>query len=229
MVIAAGGRGRRIGGAVPKQFLMLEGKAILQRSVELFDRLPMIHEIVVVVPQNQTGRAERILRRAKLQKVSHVVVGGAERQDSVRHGLHSFDQEPEIVLVHDAVRPLVTEKEVLAVVRQARRCGAAVVGVPVKDTIKVGEAGFFTRTLDRRKLWAVQTPQGFRYSVLMRAHRAAQRTGFLGTDEASLVERLRIPVAIVAGSYHNIKITTKADLEIARTLLRSLPPAVASR
>ncbi len=228
MVIAAGGRGRRMG--KPKQFLSLDGKSLLQRSIEPFDRLSDIDEIVVVVPRDYRRQAERIIRRAKLRKVSHVVTGGKERQHSVRNGLLAFRQEPAIVLVHDAARPLVTEREIVAVIRQARRSGAAVVGVPVKDTIKVGEAGFFTRTLDRRTLWAVHTPQGFRYDVLVHAHRAAQRSKYIGTDDASLVERLRIPVAIVPGSYRNIKITTHEDLAIARILLKSPPArALASR
>ncbi len=220
-MIAAGGRGRRLGGSEPKQFLRLRGKPILQHTVEVFDSLPFVQEIVVVVPARYVRRTEHLLHRARVRKVSHVVVGGKERQDSVRNGLLSFDREPNVVLVHDAVRPFVSRKIVEEVIRKARRYGAAVVGVPVKDTIKVGEGGFFTRTPDRRKLWAVQTPQGFRYDILMRAHRATQRSGFCGTDEASLVERLHLPVAIVVGSYHNIKITTREDLEIAQTLLKS--------
>jgi 2-C-methyl-D-erythritol 4-phosphate cytidylyltransferase len=218
-----------MGTPTPKQFMVLMGKPILQRSIEIFNRLSSIDEIVVVVPADQIRRAERLIKRAHLHKVSHVVVGGAERQDSVRHGLSAFDREPEIVLVHDAVRPLVTRDEVLRVIKQARRCGAAILAVPVKDTIKVGESGFSTRTLDREKLWAVQTPQGFRYEILVRAHRAAQRSAFLGTDEASLVERLRVPVAIVSGSYRNIKITTKEDFTIAQAFLTSSGGTLASR
>ncbi len=218
-----------MGGALPKQFLLLGGKPILQRSIEIFNRLSAIDEIVVVVPADQIRRAERLVKRAHLHKVSHVVVGGTERQDSVRHGLHAFDCELEIVLVHDAVRPLVTRDEVLNVISQARRFGAAVLGVPVKDTIKAGKAGFIARTLERDKLWAVQTPQGFRYDILLRAHSAAQRSAFLGTDEASLVERLRVPVAIVSGSYRNIKITTREDLTVAQALLTSSGGSLASR
>lgn len=209
-----------MGGVLPKQFLRLHGKPILQHTLERFDSIPVIDEMVLVVPASEVRRAERLVASARIRKVSHVVVGGEHRQDSVRHGLLSFDREPTIVLVHDAVRPFVSSEMILEVIRQAQRYGGAVVGVAVKDTIKVGRDGFCVRTLDRRMLWAVQTPQGFRYDILMRAHVAAQRRGFLGTDDASLVERLRLPVAIVEGSSGNIKITTREDLACAWTLLK---------
>ena len=131
----------------------------------------------------------------------------------------AFDKEPEIILVHDAVRPFVTAEVINKVVEESEKYGAAVVGVRVKDTVKLGEEGFYKKNLDRNKLWAVQTPQGFRFEILKRAHIAAQRTAFLGTDEASLVERLRIPVKIVEGDYRNIKITTDDDLKLAEMLL----------
>lgn len=221
MVIAAGGMGRRMRSRKPKQFLEVNGKPILQLTLEVFDRHPDVHEIVVVAPGDHVRAAESIIRRAALRKVSHVVVGGSERQYSVRNGLLSFEIEPEIVLVHDAVRPFIDRSVISSVIRKARRHGAAVVGVPVSDTLKVGRAGFYRRTLDRTNVWAVQTPQGFRFDLLLRAHRAAERSGYLGTDEASLVERLRVPVAIVEGSSRNIKITTGEDLALAKALLRS--------
>ncbi len=222
VVIPAGGRGVRLGGDVPKQFLLLNGKPILQHSIEKFESLNEVDEIVVVVPADEIRRAERIIEKARFKKVSHVVVGGSERQHSVRNGLLCFDDEPEIVLVHDAVRPLVSREVIQEVIKQSRKHGAAVVGVRVKDTTKVGENGFYKKTLDREKLRSVQTPQGFRFDILMRAHVAAQRSAFLGTDEASLVERLRIPVKIVEGDYRNIKITTVDDLKLAKMLLREM-------
>jgi 2-C-methyl-D-erythritol 4-phosphate cytidylyltransferase len=219
VVIPAGGRGVRLGGDVPKQFLLLKGKPILQHSIERFESLPNVNEIVVVVPAEQIRRAETIIEKARLRKVSHIVVGGSERQHSVRNGLLCFDVAPEIVLVHDAVRPLVSHEVIQEVIERTRRHGAAVVGVRVKDTTKVGEAGFYKKTLARENLWSVQTPQGFRFEILMRAHVAAQRSAFLGTDEASLVERLRIPVKIVEGEYRNIKITTADDLVLAEAMV----------
>lgn len=218
MVIPAGGRGQRMGGPVPKQFLALRARPVLHHAIAAFNRHPMVDEIVVVVPADQTRIAEKLIARFK--KVSRVVVGGAERQHSVRNGLLAFDREPDIVLVHDAVRPLVTRALIDRVVQASRKFGAAVAGVPVNDTIKVGAGGFFTTTLDRTTLRAVQTPQGFRYTLLRKAHLAAQRSAFIGTDEASLVERLKFPVRIVEGDRRNIKITTRDDLRIAEMLLK---------
>jgi 2-C-methyl-D-erythritol 4-phosphate cytidylyltransferase len=205
---------------LPKQLLLLRGKPILQRTIEVFESVDNVHEIVVVVPEDQTRRAEQLVTKAGLRKVSHVVVGGRERQHSVRNGLLSFDQEPDIVLVHDAVRPLVSVEIIKLIITQSEKHGAAVVGVRVKDTVKSEAGGFYKKTLDRSKLWAVQTPQGFRYEILKRAHVAAQRSAFLGTDDASLVERLRVPVKVVEGDYQNIKITTADDMKIAKVFLR---------
>ncbi len=220
VVIPAGGRGVRLGGSIPKQFLLLNGRTILQRSIDAFDSIADVGEIVVVVPEDQLRRTEELISKSKFRKTMHVVVGGSERQHSVRNGLLSFDVDPEIVLVHDAVRPLVTLDVINKVIKQTKKHGAAVVGVRVKDTIKVESDGFYEKTLDRQKLWAVQTPQGFRYEILKRAHVAAQRSAFLGTDEASLVERLRIPVKIVEGDYRNIKVTTADDLKLAKLILK---------
>jgi len=222
VVIAAGGKGTRLGGRVPKQFLRLKGTSIIRRTLEAFEPLPFVREIVVVVPAGYVQKTRMLLIRSGCRKVSGVVEGGRTRQESVRHGLESFRHKPEIVLVHDAVRPLVTSRVIHEVVRQAQKHRAAVVGVPVKDTVKIERRrGFYAHTLDRGKLWAVQTPQGFQFEVLVRAHRKAKSEGFVGTDEASLVERMKVPVKIVRGDYRNIKITTSEDLQVAGALLRS--------
>ncbi len=221
VVIPAGGRGLRFGpsSVVPKQFLLLNGKPVLRHSIAAFESLDSVSEIVIAVPKDELRRTEELIRQARFKKVSHIVVGGKERQHSVRNGLLSFDSDPHIVLVHDAVRPLVSALVIEEVIRQAAIHGAAVVGVPVKDTIKTAGHGFYTRTLDRSVLWAVQTPQGFRTDVLTRAHIAAQRSAFIGTDDATLVERLRLPVKVVAGEYSNIKITTADDFRLAELIL----------
>jgi 2-C-methyl-D-erythritol 4-phosphate cytidylyltransferase len=151
-----------------------------------------------------------------------VVEGGKDRQASVFKGLLRCSFLSGIVLVHDAVRPLVGRPAIVAVIRAAGRYGAAVVGVPVKDTIKTesdGRRGFYARTLRRGELWAVQTPQGFRFPLLMEAHRRARSSGFVGTDDASLVERMGSPVRIVPGSERNIKITSPGDRRLAEFLL----------
>ena len=225
VVIAAGGKGRRLGSKIPKQFLQLGGISILQRSVELFVSLRSIEEIVIVCPAEYVPRVRRLLSRMGSTKILSIVPGGKERQNSVWHGINAFISKPDIVLVHDAVRPLVARKAVNEVIASAARYGAAVVGVKVHDTIKVeGEHGFYSRTLDRTKLWAVQTPQGFAFDILMKAHKAARRSRYLGTDEASLVERLNVPVRIVSGDQRNIKITTPLDLRLAEIWLKGDKP-----
>jgi 2-C-methyl-D-erythritol 4-phosphate cytidylyltransferase len=154
-------------------------------------------------------------------KIITIVTGGRERQNSVWNGINAFLSKPDIVLVHDAARPLVNRRTVDEVIASAARNGAAVVGAKVHDTVKEeGKQGFFSRTLDRSKLWAVQTPQGFSFDLLMRAHKSARRSGHHGTDEASLVERLNVPVRIVEGDQWNIKITTPFDLHLAEVLLK---------
>jgi 2-C-methyl-D-erythritol 4-phosphate cytidylyltransferase len=139
----------------------------------------------------------------------------------VWNGLHAFDILPDLVLVHDAVRPLIGREVNSRAIRQSLRHGAAVVCVRVKDTVKFETPrGYSTRTLARERLWAAQTPQAFAYHLILRAHRDARKGRFVGTDEASLVERLGVPVRIVEGEYTNIKITTPADLLAARSFLR---------
>ena len=220
VVIAAGGRGRRMARTRPKQFLLLGGQQVICRAIAPFSAVKAVAEIVVVVPAGYVASTRRLLRRSGLQRIGAVVSGGKERQDSVWKGLTSFSRKPDIVLVHDAVRPFVTTRLIEAVIRQARRHRGAVVGLPVTDTIKVeGSRGFYRRTLQRANLWAVQTPQAFSYDLLLRAHSIARKHGYRGTDEASLLERLHIPVKIVPGERFNIKITTEDDLLLAGALL----------
>jgi 2-C-methyl-D-erythritol 4-phosphate cytidylyltransferase len=221
VIIAGGGQGRRIGGKTPKQFLSLAGLPVLVRTAGLFNGIRDVSSIVVVVPGDFVGRAKGLLRRAGLEKVIAVVPGGRNRQASVWEGLQAFRSRPDIILVHDAVRPFVRPATVAEIIKEVRRYGAAVVGVRVTDTIKLGNAaGYFVTTLDRRALWAVQTPQGFRFDLLISAHRAARRNRFVGTDEASLVERLGVMVKIVEGDYGNVKITTREDLRVAKMMAK---------
>ena len=222
VVIPAAGSGRRMGLAERKQYIRVGGKPLLLHTLEAFDHIRAVKSIVVVVPAADVASVTAMVRRARAGNVHAVVPGGAERQDSVWCGLQAFATPPDIVLVHDAVRPLVAGRVIRAVARAAAAHQAAVVGVRVKDTIKVEEpSGFYARTIDRSALWAVQTPQGFRWELLLHAHRKAREDGFVGTDEASLVERLNLPVRIVEGDYDNIKVTTPEDLAICRFLMKS--------
>ena len=221
VVIPAGGKGLRLGGRVPKQFLPIHGKPVLLHTLLVFEASPQVDEVVIVAAREQIRRVRKLVRNSLLTKVSSVVPGGKERQDSVWNGMLAFSSPPDIVLVHDAVRPLLRGSMIKEVVRVCIKSSAAVVAVRVKDTIKTERVkGFFARTMERSKLWAVQTPQCFQTDLLMKAHRAARQTGFLGTDEASLVERLGVPVRIVEGDYRNIKITTRDDLALAGMWLK---------
>lgn len=222
VVIAAGGRGKRMGGTLPKQFLRLGGVPVLQRTVAAFHGIRAVRMIILVVPPVHVARTRSLVRRAGFTKVAGIVSGGKERQDSVWSGLEACRGRADLVLVHDAVRPLVERSLITAVIRAAGRYAAAVAAVRTKDTIKVEarrRPGYFSHTLPREGLWSVQTPQGFRFDILWRAHRKARREGFVGTDEASLVERLGVHVRIVPGSERNIKITTPADRRLAESLL----------
>ncbi len=220
VIIPAGGAGRRMGGPVPKQFLRLRGRPVLLHTLRAFNAHPDVDEIVVAGPAAYLPRIRRMVARARLDKVRSVVEGGSDRQASVAHALSALQAACTVVLVHDAVRPLADPRLITAVIRAARRWGAAVAAAPVRDTMQwEGRKGFFTRTVDRTRLWAVQTPQGFRRPLLEEAHHRARRSGFVGTDEASLVLRIGRRVRIVPSSTRNLKITTPDDLLLARLLV----------
>jgi len=217
VIIAAGGAGKRMGGKTPKQFLKVGNLPIIARTVKAFDAIGAVRQVIVVVPAGYAAQTSRLLLRARCRKPLAVIEGGKERQDSVRAGLDHLSGDPDIVLIHDAVRPFVTRRVIQEVVREAMHHGAAVVGVRVKDTIKEeGGKGFYKSTLPRHLLWAVQTPQGFRTHLIRRAHDRAARDRFTGTDDGMLVERLGLRVRIVEGDYGNVKITTRDDLLSAR-------------
>lgn len=213
-VIVAAGRGTRMGTAESKQYLLLQDKPIIVHTLEVFQRHELISEVVLVTGEEDINRCREWVGAYKLDKVKAVVPGGSERQHSVYKGLKSLGTE--WVMVHDGVRPFVQASEINACYEKARETGASVLAVPVKDTIKqVDGTGKVLSTPDRRSLWAIQTPQTFRLSELLTAYDAAERDGFLGTDDSSLAERSGIPVSVVEGSYRNIKLTTPEDLDFA--------------
>lgn len=222
VVVVAAGKGKRMGTAESKQYLTLCGKPILVHTLEVFQRMEAVDAIVLVVGEGDEARCRRYAAEYGLSKVCRITSGGAERQTSVGKGLRHMPEGVEWVLVHDGVRPLVRPEQAEACYRKAKETGeAAVLAVPVKDTIKiVGPDGQIRSTPDRSSLWAIQTPQAFRLSALLQAHRQAERDGFLGTDDAMLMERLGVPVHVVESSYDNIKVTTPDDLDWAEFLLR---------
>ena len=219
-IIPAAGAGRRMGGRTPKQFLRLTTAPVLLVTLGHFARHPAVGSIVVVAPAAHTGRVARLVRSLARRLPVTVVPGGPERQDSVRRGLAAVPEAADIVLVHDAVRPFVSPALITAVIDAARRHGAAICALPVRETVKRVVDGYVESTVDRSALWAVQTPQAFRAALLREAHDKARRDAFRGTDEAMLVERLGHPVRVVPGSEENVKLTTPGDLRRARILRR---------
>ena len=221
-VFPAAGASRRMGSASNKNFLELAGEAILLRTLKTFSRVERIKFLIVVVAEHEVEPVEELLRGTDGLTPWRVTVGGSERQYSIANGLKFLPNDAEIVLVHDAARPLVTARTINEVIDAAEKFGGAIAAVPAKDTIKVVDAnGFVKHTPPRRELVAVQTPQGFRREILLRAYDLAAEEKFLGTDDAGLVERLGVRVKVVTDAYSNIKITTPEDIGIAESLLRS--------
>lgn len=230
LIIPAAGLGTRMapGGApghAPKQFLELGGTPILVLTLRAFLRVPAIRQIFVAVRKNEIERVEAQLLEHRISERISVVEGGDTRQDSVRNALQQLPAEDDdIVLVHDAVRPLIDAETIERTIEAVARYHAAIVAVPAVDTIKQVErtaaGAIITSTIPRERIVLAQTPQGFRANILRRAVEAASADGFPGTDEASLVERLGIEVAVVAGSPRNFKITQPGDLALAEFYLR---------
>jgi 2-C-methyl-D-erythritol 4-phosphate cytidylyltransferase len=215
-VIVAAGKGKRFGSA--KQFTLLHGKPLLEWSLEKFEGHPDVDEIVLVLPDEKKKAA--YLGRGR--KVIAVVVGGPRRQDSVCRGVEALDPDQAgIVLVHDGARPLVSRALISRVIEETQRKGAAIPVVPVEETVKEVDKARVVRTLDRERLYRVQTPQGFLYPVLKKALERAREEGYWGTDEAMLLERTGETVAVVPGDPRNIKITTPLDLKVAEVWLES--------
>ena len=222
-LVPAAGRGLRMGGAIPKQFLALGGEPLIIQSLLALQAAAVVDQIILAVPSADIDYCQReIVAKHRFTKVTKVVAGGAERQDSVRHALAEVPSDTEIVLVHDAVRPFLTQGMIVEVVAAARKRGAAIIALPMRDTVKqVGPDGMIERTVDRAPLWLAQTPQAFRRDWIEEAHRKAHAEGVRATDDAFLVEWLGHAVAVVEGSGENIKVTRPEDLVIGEAILAS--------
>jgi 2-C-methyl-D-erythritol 4-phosphate cytidylyltransferase/2-C-methyl-D-erythritol 2,4-cyclodiphosphate synthase len=222
-IIPAGGVGKRLGSSIAKQYLLLDGVPVLVRTLKIFQQAKVIDEIVLVVPEDDLISARKqLLDKYDLTKVTAIVAGGNERQDSVRKGLSAIVDKCNVVIIHDGVRPLLTEEMLNQIVAAAKSDGASSIGVKVKDTVKqTTDDNLVAATLPRNNLWLTQTPQAFAFDVLQRAYDAAASDKFYGTDDASLVERIGVKVKMIAGSYENIKITTPDDLIIAEAFIKN--------
>ena len=221
-IIAAAGAGTRMASDRPKQFLLLAGTPVIVHTLKAFEQCGNIHEVIVVLPAEQSAGFLSMAGKYGLRKLARVVPGGATRAESVKRGLMSVRAATaEIVAVHDGVRPVVTVDEIDRTVLAAREHGAAIVVASVTDTIKEVRDQSVVRTLDRSLLRRALTPQCFRYELLRDAYQHADVNDPSLTDESALVEQLGHRVSVVEGSARNIKITTLEDLEIAEALLRS--------
>ena len=221
VVIVAAGTGSRMNMGINKQFIKLEGKEIIAYTSEKFYNNSNIEDIVVVVKEDESEFFKKeILDKYNFKNVK-IAYGGKERQDSVYNGLKLLDEKCDVVLIHDGARPFVSDKIIDKSIEEAKEHKAIVVGVPVKDTIKVIDNDKnIVDTPNRSVLWAVQTPQTFDYNILIDAYKDAFKNKFYGTDDAMLVERIGYKVKMLEGSYNNIKITTQEDLNIGSQILR---------
>jgi len=220
VVLPAAGSGKRMGAGHNKLFLQLAGKPILAHTLLVFEQDPNCTGIWIAVKDEERDIVQALLKEHRISKVKGLPTGGQERQ----HSVHSCIKEMKnvnIVLVHDAARPFITESIIKQLAETAYFQGAAIAGVRVKDTMKVVRDGIIEETIDRELLWSIQTPQAFRFNLLAEAEDVAEKIGFLGTDEAMLVERLGHKIHIVESSYENVKMTTKEDLLFGEAILAS--------
>ena len=221
-IIPASGLGKRLGSDFDKAFVAVAGQPLIAHTLALFQDCPEIDEIILVIRTAQIVRAQELVRERGFTKVKAVTAGGEVRQDSVRNGLAKLSPGCEIVVIHDGARPLVTQEIIASSIKAALKDGAAIAAVPVIDTIKSSPDGqFVSSTLERKQLYAIQTPQTFARNVIESAYERAYADHYFGTDDASLVERLGMPVRIISGSYENVKITTPTDIIIAEAIMKS--------
>ncbi|MCP4104565.1 MAG: 2-C-methyl-D-erythritol 4-phosphate cytidylyltransferase [Desulfobacteraceae bacterium] len=226
-IIVAGGKGIRMNSRVRKQYLSIDGRPILAHTLMHFALCSIINNIYLVVPEEDIDFCyEQILSPFNLKKSGiQIVAGGAERQDSVCNGLMAADSKDGIVVIHDGVRPFVTPDLITACIKGAEEFGACIPGIPAFDTLKqVNEKGYIETTLPRDVVWLAQTPQAFQYDLIIRAHKTAKNDRYMGTDDASLVERIGKKVKMITGSRRNIKITNKEDIAIAQAIIKEFKP-----
>lgn len=221
VIVLAAGQGKRMKAGKNKMFLQIADTPLLIHTLKVFDNDHFCKKIILPINANERNDIEAVLQRYSFNKTIEIVSGGKERQDSVYNGLQAVDHQADsIVLVHDGARPFVKQETISELVKMAAEKGSAIPGVRVKDTIKRVTDGQVIETVERSSLWAVHTPQAFRVSVLKKAHEHAAESGYLGTDDASLVEAYGEKVFMVEDYYLNIKITTPEDLYFAEAIFK---------
>jgi len=221
-IVLAAGSGSRMGTEVKKQYMLLDDKPLFIHALEIMEKQKKITDVILVVPSVDRDFCNELIKKYPIKKVLRIVSGGDTRGASVYNGLQAVPEDSEFVVVHDGARPFLSQKLLEDVLEAAKVEGAAIAGVPVKDTIKQVELdGLVKETLERNLLWIVQTPQIFRKEILLECYKKALKDDLQGTDDASIVEAYGYPVKVVMGDYRNVKITTKEDLEYAEYLMHT--------
>ncbi|HXP79924.1 MAG TPA: 2-C-methyl-D-erythritol 4-phosphate cytidylyltransferase [Verrucomicrobiae bacterium] len=226
-ILPAAGLGTRMGADTPKQFLMLDGVPVLLFTLRRLAACPAITDFVIATRAEEIDSVAASVEAENLGRPVHVVRGGDSRQDSVANALAEVPSEADLILVHDAVRPLVTLSQIERVIAEADACDAAILGIPAMDTVKEvkraslpNDVALITATIPRERVVLAQTPQVFRSSLLLEAFGRARQDGVTASDEAGLVERIGRDVHVVVGSERNLKITRPGDMELAEFYLR---------
>ena len=220
VIIAAGGKGTRMGADINKVYLKILGKEILVYTIEAFQKNKNVDEIIIVTGKNDIDRCNELVKKYELSKVVTVVKGGTTRQKSVFNGIMASNGE--IVAIHDGARPLISQGEIDAVINDCREYDAAAVGVSVKDTLKmVDENGFIASTIDRELVCSIRTPQVFKRNIIINAHEKALTESIEATDDCGLVEFLGVKIKITTGSNDNIKVTTPEDIIFAEGIWKN--------
>jgi 2-C-methyl-D-erythritol 4-phosphate cytidylyltransferase len=218
-IIPVAGRGKRFASKTPKQYHKIYGQPIITITLQKFLSIEDISCGIVVAAPEEMNRVEKLLQALKGFKEKYkIAVGGKQRQDSVYNGLMCISSDTDIVIVHDGVRPLISKKIIKESIRSAKKYGACITAVPVKDTIKRVQDNKVLSTLFRENLWQVQTPQTFQFNILKNAHEQAKIKNYYSTDEAGLVEWIGHPVHVITGDYKNIKVTTADDIKLVEGL-----------
>jgi 2-C-methyl-D-erythritol 4-phosphate cytidylyltransferase len=219
VIIPAAGQGKRMGAGKNKLLLELNSIPVFIHSLKVFEEDELCDGIILAIHPQDEAEFNSLLKKYGVKKVLELVPGGKERQDSIYNALKTVKGDG-IILVHDAARPFIRKEHIHGLLDTALETGAAIIGVQAKDTMKTVRDDVVMATVERSSLWAVQTPQAFRFSVLYRAYEQAEKDGFIGTDDSSLVERISHPVTMVEGDYDNIKLTTQEDLFFAQAILQ---------
>lgn len=221
-VIVAAGSGKRMKSEENKQFMKLLGRPLISYTLESFEECDAVDEIVIVAREEDIVDMKDVVEAFHIEKANKIIVGGAQRHDSVYNGLLEAAHNTSVVVIHDGARPFVLPVEIKETIRECEKTGAAALAVPLKDTIKKADKnGFVEQTLDRETIWAVQTPQTFSYDVIKAAYEMALQDKDFGTDDCYVVEKMGRQVKLIEGSYENIKVTTPDDIILAESILES--------